>query len=104
MVFKSVGLWTLFAVGFAVGFLLAVAAFAISVVSFPLLLDRDVSMWRAIGTSLRAVKTNPGVMLLWGATVAGLLALGSLPALVGLIFVVPLLGHASWHLYRKMIG
>jgi uncharacterized membrane protein len=72
-------------------------------VSFPLLLDRDVSMWRAIGTSLRAVKTNPGVMLVWGAIVAGSLALGSLPALVGLIFVVPMLGHASWHLYRKMI-
>ena len=90
--------------GFGVGFLFAVAAFAISVVSFPLLLDRDVSMWRAIGTSLRAVKANPGVMLVWGAIVAGALALGSLPALVGLIFVVPVLGHASWHLYRKMIG
>jgi uncharacterized membrane protein len=103
-VFQTGGGWTMIAEGFAVGFLFAVAAFAISVVSFPLLLDRDVSMWRAIGTSLRAVKTNPGVMLLWGATVAGLLALGSLPALVGLIFVVPLLGHASWHLYRRMIG
>jgi len=103
-VFTTGGGWAMIAEGFGVGFLFAVAAFAISVVSFPLLLDRDVSMWRAIGTSLRAVRTNPGVMLLWGATVAGLLALGSLPALVGLIFVVPLLGHASWHLYRKMIG
>lgn len=102
-VFETGGGWAMIAEGFGVGFLFAVAAFAISVVSFPLLLDRDVSMWRAIGTSLRAVKTNPGVMLLWGAIVAGSLALGSLPALVGLIFVVPMLGHASWHLYRRMI-
>jgi uncharacterized membrane protein len=90
--------------GFGVGFLFAVAAFAISVVSFPLLLHRDVGMWTAIATSLRAVKANPGVMALWGAIVAGALALGSLPALVGLIFVVPVLGHATWHLYRKMIA
>ena len=102
-VFRTGGGWAMIAEGFGVGFLFAVAAFAISVVSFPLLLDRDVSMWTAIGTSLRAVKTNPGVMLLWGAIVAGSLALGSLPALVGLIFVVPMLGHATWHLYRKMI-
>ena len=102
-VFRTGGGWAMIAEGFGVGFLFAVAAFAISVVSFPLLLDRDVSMWRAIGTSLRAIKTNPGVMLLWGAIVAGSLALGSLPALVGLIFVVPMLGHASWHLYRRMI-
>jgi uncharacterized membrane protein len=102
-VFQTGGGWTMIGAGFGVGFLFAVAAFAISVVSFPLLLDRDVSMWTAIGTSLRAVKANPGVMLLWGAIVAGALALGSLPALVGLIFVVPVLGHATWHLYRRMI-
>ncbi len=103
-VFQTGGGWAMIAEGFAAGFLFAVAAFAVSVVSFPLLLDRDVSMWTAIGTSLRAVRANPGVMLLWGAIVAGALALGSLPALVGLIFVVPVLGHATWHLYRKMIG
>ena len=103
-VFQTGGGWAMIAEGFAVGFLFALVAFAISVVSFPLLLDRDVGMRTAIRTSLRAVQTNPGVMLLWGAIVAGLLALGSLPALVGLIFVVPMLGHASWHLYRKMIG
>jgi uncharacterized membrane protein len=103
-VFQTGGGWAMIAEGFGVGFLFAVVAFVISVVSFPLLLDRDVSMWTAIGTSLRVVKANPGVMLLWGAIVAGLLALGSLPALVGLIFVVPMLGHATWHLYRKMIA
>jgi len=103
-VFQTGGGWAMIAEGFGAGFLFAVLAFAISVVSFPLLLDRDVSMWTAIATSLRAVKANFGVMVLWGAIVAGLLALGSLPALVGLIFVVPVLGHATWHLYRKMIA
>ncbi|MDB5424346.1 MAG: Protein of unknown function transrane, partial [Phenylobacterium sp.] len=103
-VFQTGGGWAMIAEGFGAGFLFAVAAFAVAVVSFPLLLDRDVSMWTAIATSLRAVKANPGVMLLWGAIVAGALALGSLPALVGLIFVVPVLGHATWHLYRKLIA
>lgn len=96
--------WTMIGAGIGVGFLFALAAFAISVVSFPLLLDRDVGVWAAVRASLKAVAANPGVMLLWGAIVAGALALGSLPALAGLIFVVPVLGHASWHLYRKVIG
>ncbi len=95
---------TMIAEGVAAGFLFAVVAFAIGVVSFPLLLDRDVGMWTAVRTSLRAVARNPGVLALWGAIVAGALVLGSLPALVGLIFVVPVLGHASWHLYRKLIA
>jgi uncharacterized membrane protein len=95
--------WALIAGGVGVGFLFAVAAFVIGVISFPLLLDRDVGMWRAVGASLRAVAANPGVMALWGLIVAGGLLLGSLPALVGLIIVMPLLGHATWHLYRKVI-
>jgi uncharacterized membrane protein len=103
-VFTTGGGWTMIAAGIGVGFLFAVLAFAISVVSFPLLLDRDVGVMTAIKTSLRAVRVNSGTMALWGAIVAGLLVLGSLPALVGLIFVVPLLGHASWHLYRKVVG
>ena len=103
-VLHTPGGWAMIGAGFGVGFLFAMAAFAISVVSFPLLLDRDVSMWRAIGTSLRVVAANPVVMLMWGAIVAGALALGSLPALVGLVLVVPVLGHASWHLYRKAVG
>ena len=103
-VLQTSGGQTMIVAGFGVGFLFAMLAFAISVVSFPLLLDRDVSMWTAVATSLRAVKANFGVMLLWGAIVAGALALGSLPALVGLIFVVPVLGHATWHLYRKLIA
>jgi uncharacterized membrane protein len=102
-IFTTGGGWTMIAAGIGVGFLFAAFTFAISVVSFPLLLDRDVGMWMAIRTSLRAVAANAGTMILWGAIVAGLLVLGSIPALVGLIFVVPLLGHASWHLYRKVV-
>ncbi|WP_372784127.1 DUF2189 domain-containing protein [Phenylobacterium sp.] len=103
-VFQTGGGWTMIAAGVGVGFLFAVFAFAISVVSFPLLLDRDVGLMTAVRTSLRAVSANLGVMTLWGAIVAGALVLGSIPALVGLIFVVPVLGHASWHLYRKAVG
>jgi uncharacterized membrane protein len=95
--------WEMTAVGLGVGFLFAVLAFALSAVSFPLLLDRDVGLRAAIGTSMRAVAANPGIMALWGVIVAGLLVLGSIPLLAGLIVVVPLLGHASWHLYRKVV-
>jgi uncharacterized membrane protein len=103
-VFQTGGGWAMIAEGFGVGFLFAVLAFALSVVSFPLLLDRDVGVTTAITTSLRAVSANAGVMTLWGLIVAGALVLGSIPALVGLIFVVPVLGHATWHLYRKLVG
>ena len=96
--------WEMIGVGFAVGFVFAVVVLAISVVSFPLLLDRGGGVFRAISTSVRAVAANPGTMALWGLIVAGLLALGSAPALFGLIFVMPLLGHATWRLYRKMIA
>src|SRR5581483_5584839 len=95
---------TLIAAGVAVGFLFAVVAFAIGVVSFPLLLDRDVGIFSAVRTSIKACLQNTGVMVVWGLIVAGALVLGSLPALVGLIVVVPLLGHASWHLYRRLVG
>ena len=76
----------------------------ISAVSFPLLLDRDVTIRAAVGASFRVVRENFAVMALWGLIVAVSLALGSLPGLVGLIFVVPMLGHATWHLYRKLIA
>jgi uncharacterized membrane protein len=89
--------------GIGTGFLFALLAFAVGLVSFPLLLDRDVDMWIAVGTSFRAIAANPVVMAMWAAIVVGGLVLGSLPALVGLIIVMPLLGHATWHLYRKVV-
>jgi len=77
---------------------------AISVVSFPLLLDRDVGLRTAVLTSISAVTANPGPMAVWGLIVAGGLVIGSIPAFLGLIIVMPVLGHATWHLYRKVVG
>lgn len=89
--------------GISVGFLFALLAMMLSVVSFPLLLDRDSGLDTAIGTSFRAVLANPGPMALWGLIVAGLLVAGTALAFVGLMVAVPVLGHATWHLYRKLI-
>jgi uncharacterized membrane protein len=94
---------SLIVTGNAVGLLFALAAFALSVVSFPLLLDRNVGMAAAVVTSLRAILKNPFTMALWGLIVAVGLALGSLPFLFGLAVVMPILGHATWHLYRKVV-
>jgi uncharacterized membrane protein len=96
--------WMLIVVGFGVGLLFALVVLAISVVSFPLLLERDVGLRTAVATSVRAVLTNPGPMAAWGLIVAGGLVLGSIPVLLGLIIVMPVLGHATWHLYRKVVG
>jgi uncharacterized membrane protein len=90
-------------VGNAVGFLFAVLAFGLSVVSFPLLLDRHVGVSVAIITSVRTILRNPGAMILWGIFVAGLLVVGSLPFFLGLAVVMPVLGHSTWHLYRKLV-
>ena len=90
--------------GISVGFLFALLAMMLSVVSFPLLLDRDTGLDTAIGTSFRAVLANPGPMALWGLIVAGLLVAGTALAFVGLMVAVPVLGHATWHLYRKLIA
>jgi uncharacterized membrane protein len=76
---------------------------SISAVSFPLLLDRHVSVSTAIATSARAMQVNPGPMLAWGFIVAASLVLGMIPVLLGLIVVLPALGHATWHLYRKIV-
>jgi len=94
----------LIVVGNAVGFLFAVLAFALSVVSFPLLLDRNVGMAAAIATSVRAILRNPVTMALWGLIVALGLLIGSLPFFLGLAVVMPVLGHSTWHLYRKVVA
>ena len=95
--------WTLIVVGNGVGFLFAVVTLMISVVSFPLLLDRDVGAGVAILTSVRVVLRNPVTMAMWGLIIAGLLLIGSLPLFIGLAVVMPVLGHSSWHLYRKVV-
>jgi uncharacterized membrane protein len=103
-VFTTPAGWAMIVVGVGVGFLFAAFTFAISVVSFPLLLDRDVGIGSAVRASLRAVAANPVPMAIWGMIIAGGLVLGSLPALAGLIFVFPVLGHASWRLYRRLVA
>jgi len=95
--------WAMIVAGCGVGFLFALLVLAISVVSFPLLLDREVGLYTAIATSVRAVVVNPVPMAAWGLIVAGGLVLGSIPILLGLIIIMPVLGHATWHLYRRVV-
>ena len=95
--------WTLIIVGNGVGFLFAALVLTISVVSFPLLLDREIGAAGALITSVRVVLANPVTMAFWGLLVACLLALGTLPFFLGLSIVVPVLGHSTWHLYRKAV-
>lgn len=89
--------------GNLVGLIFAVLALSISVVSFPLVLDKPVSSITAISASVKAVVSNPLMMILWGLIVAVLLATGTILFLIGLAVVLPVLGHATWHLYRKII-
>jgi uncharacterized membrane protein len=96
--------WTMIIVGMGIGFCFALIVLTVSVVSFPMLLDRDVGLARAVTTSVRAVRENPRTMAIWGLIVAGSLALGMLPAFLGLIVVVPVLGHSTWHLYRRVVA
>jgi uncharacterized membrane protein len=90
--------------GMGIGLIFAVVAMAISVFSIPMLIDRGAGLATAVRTSVRAVVENPMTMAAWGAIVAALLLIGSLPLFFGLAFVIPLLGHATWHLYRRAIS
>ena len=97
--------WQMMVWGNLAGFAFAVAVLALTVVSVPMMLDRtDTSAALAIRTSVRAVLANPGPMSLWGFIVAAILLLGCLPVFVGLALAMPVLGHATWHLYRKVIA
>jgi uncharacterized membrane protein len=101
-VFATPAGWALIVIGSGVGFLFALLALAATSISFPLLLDRNVGVMAAITASVRAFLRNPLPMLAWGAIVSAALVLGSLPLLVGLVVVMPVLGHATWHLYRRI--
>jgi uncharacterized membrane protein len=95
--------WKLIIIGNAVGFVFALVAFTLSVVTFPMLLDRDIGAAEAVTTSMRAVAANPVTMAVWGVIVAALLGLGFLTFFVGLAVVIPVLGHATWHFYRRVV-
>lgn len=95
--------WMLIVLGNLIGLIFAVVSLCTSIVAFPLLLDRDVGAYAAVQTSWRAAMTNPVEIAVWGLIVAVLLFIGSLPIFAGLAVVVPILGHATWHLYRRLI-
>ena len=95
--------WALIVLGNLVGLVFAATVLAISVVSMPMLVDRDVDARRAIDTSVRAAMANKGIMVRWGLTVAFLLVLGSIPLFIGLAVVLPVLGYATWHLYSHLV-
>jgi uncharacterized membrane protein len=103
-VFETPAGWKLSIIGVGVGFLFAALVLTVGVVSFPLLLDRDVGAAVALLTSIRVVTNNPMTMALWGFIVAALLVIGSIPLFLGLTVVMPVLGHATWHLYRKAVA
>jgi len=102
-VFTTGAGWAMIGIGIGIGFLFAALVFGISVISFPLLLDREAGLDTAVWASLRAVAASPGPMALWGLIIACGLVLGSIPFLLGLAVVLPILGHASWHLYRRVV-
>lgn len=95
--------WALIVLGNVVGFAFSLVTLAVTAVSFPMLLDRRVDLSTAVGTSVKVVQKNPRTMLVWGLIVAGVLAAGMVPLFVGLAVALPLLGHASWHLYRRAV-
>lgn len=107
--FESLGLlWsaggvTMLLIGSIIGAIVALFLFSITVISLPMLLDREVDFVTAMITSVETVRRNPKVMLSWAALIAGLLIAAMIPAFLGLFIVLPVLGHATWHLYRRAI-
>ena len=90
-------------VGTIAGALIALAFYAITVISLPLLVDRDYDFVTAIIVSLATVRSNTVVMLIWAVLIASALFVAMLPLFLGLLIVLPVLGHATWHLYRRVV-
>jgi uncharacterized membrane protein len=103
-VLATPGGWAMIALGLPAGFVFAALVLSISVVAFPMLLDRHCGLPQAMATSLAVARRNPATVALWGLIVAVALLLGSLPLLLGLAVVLPVLGHATWHLYRRAVN
>ena len=102
-VFTTTKGWEMIVLGIGTGAVFAVLVLVIASISFPLLLDRPATLGVAIRTSVAAVRRNPLPLALWGAIVTAGLVLGTIPVFVGLIVVLPVLGHGTWHLYRAMV-
>lgn len=103
LLFTSQG-WTLIVLGNLIGLMFAVVSLCVGTVSFPILLDREMGIGAAVQTSIAVARENPLMMAAWGLIVVVLLLAGAIPFLAGLAVVVPILGHATWHLYRKAVA
>jgi uncharacterized membrane protein len=103
MVFTTSRGWALIVIGLVIGALFGWLVLALSVVSLPMMVDRDVSASEAVSASWRAAHKNKPEMIRWGLIVAALLVLGSIPLFVGLAYVLPWLGYSTWHLYTRLI-
>lgn len=102
-VFATAPGWNLIIVGTLAGFVFALIVLVTTLVSIPMLVDRRVGIPRAVAASIQVSRRNPRVVAIWGLIVALLLFLGSLPLFLGLVIVLPVLGHATWHLYRRAV-
>jgi uncharacterized membrane protein len=102
-VFLTPAGWAMIVIGLLVGALFAMLVLSISVVSFPCLLNRRSTVTTAVLTSTRVTAASPGPIIAWGLFVAGSILLASVPISLGLIVVFPVLGHATWHLYRLTV-
>lgn len=100
--FTSEG-WTFLAIGTCVGAVLFAVLFSVTVVAMPMLLDREIDFVTAMITSVRVVTENPIVMLTWAAIISVTMLLAMVPAFLGLIFTLPILGHTTWHLYKRAV-
>jgi uncharacterized membrane protein len=95
--------WAMILIGMGVGFAFAAIVLVTSLISFPMLIDRRVGVPQAISTSIQVARQSPATVAKWGLIVAVSMALGSVPFFLGLVVVLPVLGHATWHLYRAAI-
>lgn len=102
--FRTTAGIAMLAVGSVVGAIIAYVFYAVTVISLPMLVDRDVDFLTAIIKSLRAVQANGAVMLAWAMFIAAALFAAMIPAFAGLLVVLPVLGHATWHLYRRVVS
>ena len=102
-VFTTGAGWAMIVIGMTVGFVFACVVLAVSLISLPMLIDQRVGVPIAVATSLQVARQSPVTVTLWGLMVAALMVLGTIPLFLGLVIVLPVLGHATWHLYRAAV-
>ena len=95
--------WTFLAIGTCVGAFLSAVLFSLTVIAMPMLMDRETNFVSAMLTSLRVVSESPVVMLAWAAIISAAMLVSLVPAFLGLIFTLPVLGHTTWHLYQRAV-